>query len=94
MSGLCILSRDILQVTGSLFILILACCCIVLCHRSSCECVRVTELFTEHQRTVTVYHIGGAMASEDRRPEDDQSGVSFRNPPWISHRFPPGDVTL
>ena len=77
-------SVEVLQVTGSLLLLIFVCL------RSYCEFLRVAELLPEplgqfvclvdnYRRTVTVYHINNAMASGDSRPKADWSGVSFRN---------------
>ena len=83
-------SIEVLQVTGSLFILLIVCCCIVLCLRSYCESLCVRELLPQPlfllvclidntPRTVTVYHISGTMASGDSRPKADRCGISFRN---------------
>ena len=78
----------VLQVTGSLILLILVCCCIVLCYRSSCDCLPVPAVYlesliqfvcgvTDNRRTVSTDCIVGAMASGYSRPEADRSGVNF-----------------
>ena len=98
-------SVEVLQVTGSLLLLILVCCCVVLCLPLYCEFLRGTELLPEpllqlvclvgdYRRTVTVYHISGAMASGDSRPKTDQSVISFRNQLQVSWNAPELIVTL
>ena len=78
-------SIEVLQVTGSLLILIIVGCCIVLCLGSYCESLRVRELLPQPlfqlvclidntQRTVTVYRISGVMAYGD--PLVDMDGVT------------------
>ena len=61
-------SVAVMQVTGSLLILFLVCCCIVLCLRSYCELLpeplfQLVCLVDNYQCTLTVYRISGAMAS-------------------------------
>ena len=89
-------SVEVLQVTGSLLILVIFCCCIVLCYSSSGELLRVPGLCLElliqfvccvqdNRRTVPEDSIVGAMASGDSRPGGVRSGVSFRvrvQVPW------------
>ena len=97
-------SIEVQQVTGSLLILLIICCCILLCLRSYCESLCVRELLPQllfqlvclidnTPRTVTVYHISGAMASGDSRPKADRCGISFRNQLQVPWNAPESIVT-
>ena len=95
-------SVAVLQATGSLLILFLVYCCIVLCLRSYCELLpeplfqlfQCVWLVISATSTVTVYRISGAMASGDSRPKADQSGIHFRNQLHVPWNAPESIVTL
>ena len=77
-------SVAVVQETGSLLILFLVCCSIVLCLRSYCELLpeplfHLVCLVGNYRSIVTVYHISGVMASGDSRLKADRSGIRFRN---------------
>ena len=67
-------SLEVLQVTGSLLLLIIVCYYIVLCLLTYCEFLRVTGLFPvsliqlvyfvgDYRHMLSVYHISSVMAS-------------------------------
>ena len=98
-------SVEVLQVTGSLLLLVLVCCCIVLCYRSSCESLHVPGLCLEsliqfvcgvrdNPGTVPRDSIVGMMASGDSRPGADLSGVSFRVHIQVNWNVPESVVAL
>ena len=98
-------SVGVLQVTGSLLHVVLACRLAVLSDCSSCDCLHVPRFCADSllqfvcvvggvHRTVPQNYFVDVMATGNRQPEADRKGIDFRVNVQIPWNAPESFVTL